>query len=242
MTATSSRHGVSPWETDGAIVCIVHSRHVRGTEVVSYLGDQHFVAAMPAERHVTDDVSGRHPDAVVIDATVGDFDALRLCRDINEATGIPVVVVTRGHGIDDADIIGLLDAGAADVVPADATPAMLQARVRAAMRWSPPRRRPRRLVVGDVVIDVAAHAVYIDDRPVACSPLMFSLLVTLASAPNTVATRESLLLRVWGVESGSADTRRVRVAVSLLRRLLGTGPRRPRLETVARVGYRLAVD
>jgi DNA-binding response OmpR family regulator len=39
----------------------------------------------------------------------------------------------------------------------------------------------------------------------------------------------------------SVDPRRVRIAVSLLRRLIGTGPGRPRIESVSRIGYRLVV-
>ncbi len=69
---------------------------------------------------------------------------------------------------------------------------------------------------------------------------LFRTLVELAQRPNTVVTCEKLLHDVWGVDPLPAHRRRLRVAVSSLRRLLGHGPQRPRIETVVRVGYRLA--
>ena len=62
----------------------------------------------------------------------------------------------------------------------------------------------------------------------------------LARRPNTVVTSEELLHDIWGVDPRPAHRRRLRVAVSSLRRLLGQGAQRPRIETVVRVGYRLA--
>lgn len=59
--------------------------------------------------------------------------------------------------------------------------------------------------------------------------------------PNRVMSFSQLLSEVWGVEPRSVNPRRVRVAVSILRRLLGEGSRRPRVETVSRIGYRFAV-
>ena len=95
------------------------------------------------------------------------------------------------------------------------------------------------LVVGDVVVDVDAHSVLIGGDVVRFPVRLFGMLVELARRPNKVVTCESLLQEVWGIEPHPADRRRVRVAASSLRRLLGEGVYRPRLETVVRVGYRL---
>lgn len=239
-TTTSHRRHV-PAGSGEHVVCVIHSRRSADATITGALPAQYRVSTAPVGRAVTDDVAGLLPHAVLVDASTGDFDATRLCRDLASATSVPVLVVAES-GADDSLVIDLLDAGAADVLTGDVRPAVLHARLRAALRTVPPVPRPNRLSVGDVIVDLDGHVVYIDDEPVECPPLLFSLLVALASAPNTVATRESLLTRVWGVEPATVDTRRLRVAASLLRRLLGKGPRRPRLETVARIGYRLAVD
>jgi DNA-binding response OmpR family regulator len=119
---------------------------------------------------------------------------------------------------------------------------MLRTRVMALARSSPPPRGPAALVVGDVVVDVDAHSVLIGGDVVRFPVRLFRMLVELARRPNKVVTCETLLHEVWGIEAEPADRRRVRVAASSLRRLLGEGLYRPRLETVVRVGYRLVTD
>jgi len=52
-------------------------------------------------------------------------------------------------------------------------------------------------------------------------------------------SRDSLIATVWGVPGSTVNPRRVRIAISQLRRLIGSGPRRPVIESVSRVGYRL---
>ena len=83
-------------------------------------------------------------------------------------------------------------------------------------------------------------AVSIAGAPVACSPLRLCALTVLAEAPNHVVTVESLVARLWRPDT-VAPRRRLRNVVRALRALLGEGPRRPRIETVTPVGYRLAV-
>ncbi len=117
----------------------------------------------------------------------------------------------------------------------------MAARMMAIVRGGPVRDRgPDRLVVGDLIVDLDGHSVLLGDDVVRFPVRLFRTLVELARRPNTVVTCEDLLHDVWGVDPLPAHRRRLRVAVSSLRRLLGHGPHRPRIETVVRVGYRLA--
>jgi DNA-binding response OmpR family regulator len=96
--------------------------------------------------------------------------------------------------------------------------------------------------VGDVMVDLDAHLVFVAGAHVKCPPLQFVLLVTLARAPNRVIARESLLSSVWGALPSGTESTKLRTAISVLRGVLGTGSRRPRIEPVPHVGYRLVVD
>ena len=137
----------------------------------------------------------------------------------------------------------MLDAGADDFLTTSTPKEVLFARIRAALRRrSAQTIAPSRLTVGDVQIDLRAHALFIAGLPVKCSPLQFLLLVVLARRSNQVVERDTLLANVWGAAPDTVDPRRVRIAVSVLRRVLGSGPERPRIETVSHIGYRLAVD
>jgi DNA-binding response OmpR family regulator len=246
MNAHSTiRTSLDPWLGEERCVCVVQSRRNGLSSVTDVLtcSAGYRATSVLVGRSMADEFTATDPDIVVIDASTDDFDAARLCRDVHRTAGVPIVAVLPAEReADDRAVIELLDAGASDVVSVDVSADRLLAHMRAALRQRPKRESPPTLVAGDVVVDLGAHVVTIDGRVVSCPPLLFSMLATLASAPNKVTTRDVLLAKVWGVEPGAVDTRRVRVAASLLRRMLGTGPRRPRLETVSRIGYRLAVD
>jgi DNA-binding response OmpR family regulator len=88
------------------------------------------------------------------------------------------------------------------------------------------------IVFGDVVIDQAQRRVARGDRPVHLTPTEFDLLVTLATSPRTVLTRERLLAEVWDWADASG-TRTVDSHVKALRRKLGADL----VRTVHGVGY-----
>ena len=88
------------------------------------------------------------------------------------------------------------------------------------------------IAAGDVVIDRAQRRVSRDGVPVHLTPTEFDLLVTLASSPRTVLTRERLLAEVWDWIDASG-TRTVDSHVKALRRKLGADL----IRTVHGVGY-----
>ncbi|NTW38305.1 MAG: response regulator transcription factor, partial [Cellulomonadaceae bacterium] len=88
------------------------------------------------------------------------------------------------------------------------------------------------LAVGDVLIDRAQRRVSRGGAVVHLTPTEFDLLVTLASSPRTVLTRERLLADVWDWVDASG-TRTVDSHVKALRRKLGADL----IRTVHGVGY-----
>lgn len=194
-------------------------------------------------KSVVDELGAFGPDIVVIDSRIGDFDVQRLCRDVRRSLGSRILVVAADdHAADEAWTVEVIEAGADDVVAGSVSAALLRSHLLALMRLAPDRD-PRRheVVVGDVVVDVDGYSVFVAGRLVRFPSLQFKLLVALARRPNRVVSFAQLLSEVWGVEPRSVNPRRVRVAVSILRRLLGEGARRPRVETVSRIGYRFVV-
>ena len=190
-------------------------------------------------RSLVDELLAGRPDLVVIDGCLDDFDVLRVCRDLSASIESRIVVaMTPSRLSDEAWVVGTFAAGADDVVASDITPALLHARLSALVRH-PPEHEPRVVSVGDVVVNLDAHAVSIGGVPVRFPKQAFNLLVALARHVDRFMSAEELLSDVWHVEPTSVSVHRVRIAASHLRRLLGEGPRRPRLETIPRVGYRL---
>jgi DNA-binding winged helix-turn-helix (wHTH) protein len=94
-------------------------------------------------------------------------------------------------------------------------------------------------VVGDLVVEEDAHAVYRNGSPIDLTHREFLLLTMLARHPNRVLNREVLMDRLWGHEAVTPNTIEVHIS-SLRRKLEAHGPRL--IFTVRRVGYVLRTD
>ena len=179
-TSTHSmiRAALDPWLGTGHDVCVIRSRRVAASPISAALADSPLrVTDVSVGRAMTDELESAHPDVVIVDASTGGYDAIRLCRDVHESSRAPIVAVLPDDGAgEDALAIDLLDAGALEIVRVGISPKRLLAHVRAALRASPAHHAPPVLTVGDVVIDLDAHLLSIDGAVVNCPPLLFSLL------------------------------------------------------------------
>jgi DNA-binding response OmpR family regulator len=94
-------------------------------------------------------------------------------------------------------------------------------------------------VADDLELDLLAHELRRDGRPVHLRPKEYSLLAMLAGHPGRAYTRRQLLDRVWG-QDHEGDPRTVDVHIRWLRAKIETDPARPtHLVTLRGVGYRL---
>jgi two-component system response regulator MtrA len=175
------------------------------------------------------------PDLVLLDLMLPGTDGLDVCRAIRAESGTPIVMLTARA--DTADVVIGLESGADDYVVKPFKPKELVARIRARLRHNDDVDGEV-LQIGDVVIDVAGHAVSRGGRAIALTPLEFDLLLALARKPRQVFTRDHLLEQVWGYRH-VADTRLVNVHVQRLRAKVERDPEHPDVVvTVRGVGYK----
>lgn len=90
---------------------------------------------------------------------------------------------------------------------------------------------------GDLVIDRERFLVTVHGRPVRLTFLEFNALWAIAEQDGRVVSYERLAERLWG-EAAPDARRRLAVIVSRVRAKLGD--RADMIDTVTRVGYRLA--
>jgi DNA-binding response OmpR family regulator len=123
-----------------------------------------------------------------------------------------------------------------DIVLVPYVPVELYVRIRRAEWGRSEFESQERIKVGRVVIDVAAHEVSVDGRPIQLTNQEFELLKFLASNRGRVFSRQQLLERVWGV-SYYGGSRTVDIHVRRLRMKLGKD--NVPIETVRGVGYKM---
>jgi DNA-binding response OmpR family regulator len=92
--------------------------------------------------------------------------------------------------------------------------------------------------VGRLCIDAAAQTVTVDGDSKALTCKEFELLEMLADRPGAVFRRQEIVDRVWPT-GGEGAGRTLEVHIASLRAKLG---KRSLIQTVRRVGYRLAAD
>ncbi|HTI13033.1 MAG TPA: response regulator transcription factor [Dictyobacter sp.] len=201
-----------------------------------------------------------HPDLVVLDLMLPVLDGMEVCRRIRTWANTPILMLTARQGEDDR--ISGLEAGADDYVVKPFSPRELVSRVKAILRRTGtgstgeaatttikevPEEAPppapsvsssEELRFERLAINLPSRRVLANSKQVALTVKEFDLLVALASAPDRVFTRETLLNQVWGY-SYLGDGRTVDVHIGTLRKKLEAVPGTPHyIQTVWGVGYK----
>ena len=182
--------------------------------------------------------SGEH-DVIVLDVRLPGMDGFDLCRELRRKSNVPVLFLTaRGT---EADKVAGLELGGDDYLAKPFGIAELRARVRALLRRSSQSAEPeKRIRVHDLLILPERQSVYRGDERISLTSSEFTLLLTMASRPGMVFTREMLLDALWQTDRNTGSLLTVNVHVRNLRDRLGDDPNQPRyIGTIRGVGYKL---
>jgi two-component system response regulator MtrA len=175
------------------------------------------------------------PDLILLDLMLPGKNGIEICTEIRRTSGVPIIMLTART--DDQDMIRGLEAGADDYVTKPYKIEILVSRIKARLR--PIKDSQHTIIkIGPVEMDTLSHEVRKGDKKIALTPLEFKLLLTLASHPNEVFSREMLLEQVWEY-TYKADTRLVNVHVQRLRSKIEEDQEDPKLVlTVRGWGYK----
>jgi DNA-binding response OmpR family regulator len=173
-------------------------------------------------------------DVVVLDRDIPGIHGDDVCRAL-VAKGSPsrVLMLTAAGAVEER--VEGLGIGADDYLAKPCDFSELLARVRALGR-RPGVSVPPTLGYKDLELDPSRRTATRAGRVLSLTPKEFTLLEVLLAAPGVVVSAEELLERVWD-EHADPFTNAVAVTISRLRRKLGDPPL---IETMARVGYRIA--
>jgi two-component system, OmpR family, alkaline phosphatase synthesis response regulator PhoP len=205
-----------------------------------YLERENFRVESAADGETALDVVKRsNPQLVVLDVMLPKLDGFEVCRRLR-AEKSPMAIIMLTARDEDIDKILGLELGADDYMTKPFNPRELVARIKAILRRA---ERTSQLDVAlihlaDLIIDPTRREVHIAGRILELRTQEFEVLLTFASQPGRVFTREQLLQQAWGFDF-YGQTRTVDVHVAHLRkRLAGSSVT---IETVTGIGYKLVV-
>jgi two-component system KDP operon response regulator KdpE len=178
------------------------------------------------------------PHLAIVDLLLPDHHGIELCRRLREWSEMPILVLSAIG--EEQTKIDALEHGADDYVTKPFGPGELVARVKAALRRAGRDASEPRVEAGGLVVDLAAHAVWVDGVEVHLTPTEFSLLRVLVLNRGLLMTHRQLLSEVWGPEYGDA-TPVLRTHIANLRsKLQAGGPQRRLIRTDSGIGYRFS--
>lgn len=179
------------------------------------------------------------PQVVVLDLMLPGFDGLEVCRRVQAARPVPVLMLTAK--VEETDILVGLAAGADDYLTKPFRMREVVARIHALLRRveraaelaAAARSIPTE--VAGLHLDERTRRVAVDGTPVHLTPTEFDVLAHLVREPGTVARREEIVAAVWGWDD-SLGSRTLDSHVKALRAKVGAH----RVRTVHGVGYALS--
>ena len=178
------------------------------------------------------------PDLVLLDVNLPGRSGFELCEQWRRRSQVPIILLTAMG--QKGDKVRGLQLGADDYVTKPFDLEELMARIHAVLRRT--RGIGQRLVLGDVVIDLAARTAHRGNEEFDLTHRDFEILGYLAARPHTIVSRHELLKAVWGYPD-AAETRAVDHAIARLRKKIEDKPHNPRfIHTVHGDGYYLAPD
>ena len=185
------------------------------------------------------------PDLILLDIMIPKMDGLSVCKRIRHTLNVPIIMLSaKGEEID--KILGL-ELGADDYITKPFSIRELMARIKANLRKGKGsyedgkiEANTNKIIVGDLQLDVDKFETRVKNKVIDLTLREFEVLKFLASQPEQVITRETLLEKVWGYEY-YGDIRTVDVTVRRIREKIEEDTSNPKILITKRgVGYYIA--
>jgi two-component system phosphate regulon response regulator PhoB len=187
-------------------------------------------------------ISEAQPDIVLLDWMLPVMSGIEVCRQIRrrpQTRDLPVIMVTART--EDQDAVRGLNTGADDYITKPFSMDALLARMRALLRRSGAVPARGQHIFHDITMDLTAHRVQRNGRPIHLGPTEFRLLEFLMQHPRRVFSREELLNSVWGPDI-HVEPRTVDVHIRRLRKSINGDGELDVVRTVRAAGYALDTE
>lgn len=188
-------------------------------------------------------------DMAILDVMLPGTDGFGICQKIREKHNYPVIMLTAKD--EELDKITGLTLGADDYITKPFRPLELIARVKAQLRRftrynnapgsaSAQDEEAEVIAFSGLMLDPQTHECTLNDKPLALTPLEFSILLVLCQNRGRVVSSEELFCRVWGEKYYSNNSNTVMVHIRHLREKMGDSAENPKyIKTIWGIGYKI---
>ena len=174
---------------------------------------------------------------MILDVMMPKMDGWETLKEIRKFSQVPVIMLTAKA--DERDELQGFNLGVDEYITKPFSPKILVARVAAILRRTSDAASEERLSAGGIDMDLSAHIVTIDGKPVELSFKEFELLQYFIVNRGVALSREKILNNVWNYDY-YGDARTIDTHVKKLRSKMGA--KGDYIKTIWGVGYRFEVE
>ncbi len=174
-------------------------------------------------------------DVIILDVMLPKMDGFTVVAELRRSNiSTPVLLLTARDSVPDK-ITGL-DSGADDYMTKPFAPSELLAHLRALTRRQG-EVQFEKISAGDLTLNLESYDLSCGDKTIHLSYKEFCLAKIFMSNPTQVVSKETLIERVWGMESKAEDNN-VEAYMSFLRKKIRFLGSTTCIETIRKAGYR----
>ena len=172
---------------------------------------------------------------VIMDVMMPVMDGWTAVSEIRKSSGVPIIMLTAKS--EEKDELKGFSLGVDEYITKPFSPKILVARVQALLRRAvPDNTNGDVLTASGIRIDLTAHQVFVDDKPVDLSYKEFELLTYFVKNKGIALSREKILNNVWDYDY-FGEARTIDTHVKKLRAKLGPGAG-DKIKTIWGMGYK----
>lgn len=199
-------------------IFVVEDDTVLRDELVRLLDLQGYaVSAASSFNQVANDILEAQPDCVILDLKLPGEGGHAICRDVRQASTVPIIMLTSSDS--EFDEVMSMNLGADDYVTKPYNPAVLLARVQSVLRRARGAEPATKLVHKGVTLDMARGRVEYGGKSVELTRNELKILHLLMENHDAIVARQELMLELWQSDA-FIDDNTLTVNINRLRKSL----------------------
>ena len=195
------------------------------------------IEAADGEQAVDFFMSTKDIALIILDVMMPKLDGYGVAEEIRKVSDVPIIMLTAKS--DEKDELRGFELGIDEYITKPFSPKILVARVGAVLRRSDSSEKEEILNADGIEMNISAHQVKVDGKPIELSYKEFELLNYFLVNKVVAISREKILNNVWNYDY-FGDARTIDTHVKKLRSKLGS--KGEYIKTIWGMGYKFEVE